>query len=203
MPSRGEQLAVFGRVAEGFFAGADWLLGVSPPVGVALKVGAALTKLVVAQAEARWEAVLEQPIGVLPAAYLVPGPDEVVDWFRYEPDPPELAAQFAAEVEAEDWRALQAVHRVLYEVLVFERPLLREVFAAELAARDYRALVEGYPAAREKVATVLGDPATRAVLKEWYDLVRGAGPEAADAEAKAQLQAHWKALAETIVDAVG
>lgn len=201
MGSRGEQLALFGRISDGFFQGADWLMGVSGPVAVGLKVGAAMTRLVVAQAEARWEAVLDQPIGVLPSGYDVPGPDEVVDWFGLDPDPPELSVQFAAQVAAGDWRGLQTAHRVLHEVLVYERPLLVALFAEALAVSDYRAIVEGYADAKAKVALVLGDARTRRVLRDWYDLLRGAGPEAGDAEARAQLEAHWKALGEAIIDA--
>ncbi len=201
MPSRGEQLETFGRVADGFFVGAHWLMGLTGPVGVALEVGAALTRLLVGQAQARWEAVLDQPIGVLPSGYDVPGPDEVIDWFELDPEPPELKEQFAVEIAAVDWRALQAAHAVLYEVLVFERPLLRELYAVEIAAADYRAIVVGYPEAKAQVARVMGDAATRGILRDWHDLLRGAGPEASDAEARAQLEAHWEALAETIIDA--
>ncbi len=74
-------------------------------------------------------AILDQPVGVLPSGYDVPGPDEVLDWFDLDPDPPELKAQFADAVAAGDWRTLQAAHRVLHEVLSFERPLLREFYA--------------------------------------------------------------------------
>ena len=86
------------------------------PTGVGalgLKVAAAFTRLLVDQATARFEAVVDQPIGVAAAGYDVPGPRAVVDWFAHAPDPPELAHQFLPEVAANEWQRLQAVHAIV------------------------------------------------------------------------------------------
>lgn len=199
---RGGRLALYGHVAEGFFASADWLAGATGIPGVALKVAAGLTRLVIDQAQARWEAILDQPIGVLPSGYDVPGPDEVIDLFSIDADPPILALQFRPEVEAGDWEALQRAHQILHEVRVLQRPLLRRVFGPELAAQDYRAIVTQYARARAVVEAVLGHPRTRNLLREWYVLVTGGGPERSDREARARLAEHWRRLARVVVEEI-
>lgn len=188
-----ERLDLFAHAGERFFGTAELVV----PGGVAATLVAALaglTGLVIDQANARWEAVLAEPVGVAEAEYSVPLPTEAIAWFRDRPDPPELSVQFAPELAAQDWKALQRAHRVLYEVLVFRRPALRWAFAREIAARDFRGMVDRYEAVRQGLEAVLASPAARGLLKEWYDLLAGNGPEADDDAAMATLRAHWRKL---------
>jgi len=198
--TRTERLALFGDAAHTFFQGAEWLAAPTGMGGMALEVAAAFTCLIIDQASARFEAVVDQPIGVLPAGYDVPGPDEIFDWFEFDPQPPEIKEQFAAEVRAGDWRALQRIHRILHEVHVLKRPLLRRIFARELAAHDWRAVVAGYDAARTQVDHLLASPKARNALKAWYMLVTGQGPERTQDEAQARLRAHWRKVGEILFE---
>ncbi len=196
--NRAARMEMFGRAADGFFAGADWLAAGAPVPAFALKVAAGLARLVLTQAGARWRAALDAPIGVLPAGYDVPGPDEVLDLFSIDAEPPALAEQFRAEVEAGDWAALQRAHRVLYEVRVFRRPALQAVFATELARGDFRAIVEQYDDVAAWLRRIARAEASRRALADLATLVVGGGPERDDAEARAALETHWEALVETL-----
>lgn len=198
--NRAARMALFQGAAERFFSGADWLAAGAPVPAFALKVAAGLAQLVLTQAAARWRAVLDAPIGVLPAGYDVPGPAEVLDLFSIDADPPALAEQFRAEVEAGDWAALQRAHRVLYEVRVFRRPALQAVFAAELARGDLRAIVEHYDEVVAWLRRISRAEASRTALADLASLVVGAGPERDDAEAQAALAKHWEALVGTLVE---
>ncbi|MCB9538920.1 MAG: hypothetical protein H6704_22055 [Myxococcales bacterium] len=198
--NRAARMDLFGRAAERFFAGADWLAAGAPVPAFALKVAAGLAQLVLTQAAARWRAVLDAPIGVLPAGYDVPGPDEVLDLFSIDADPPALAEQFRAEVEAEDWEALQRAHRILYEVTVLRRPALQAVFAVELARGDLRGIVEQYDDVAAWLRRITRAEASRRALADLATLVVGAGPERDDAEARAALETHWRALVETLLE---
>ncbi|MCA9526548.1 MAG: hypothetical protein KC549_09675 [Myxococcales bacterium] len=199
---RTDRLKLFGTAAEAFFAGVDWLAAPAGLPGLALQVGAAFTQLIVDQGQARFEAVVDQPIGVMPAGYDVPGPDEVFDWFEFEPEPPEIREVFAPEIEAGDWRALQHAHRVIHEIHVLKRPILRRIFARELAAGDWRTIVDEHDAARTQVNKLLASPKARNALKDWYGLVTGNGPERTNADAQARLSAHWSGLVDTIKEAL-
>jgi len=196
------RIEAFRVASERFFAGSAWLLGATGPQAVVVQVLAALTRFVIDRAEARWEDVLDRPIGLPSSGYDVPAPAEVVEWFAINPKHPELASQFAREIEDGDWEALQAAHRVLTEVLVFKRPLVRAYFADALAARDYRAIVDGYDAARAELDAVLESPRAVSVLREWYNGLTRAGPALDEAAAEVKLRAHWQALLDAVIGAV-
>ncbi|MCA9545496.1 MAG: hypothetical protein KC613_13925, partial [Myxococcales bacterium] len=165
MADRTQRLKWFQRGAEALFEGGTWLAAAGGPLAVfAVRGAAALTQLVIAQADARWQAVLDQPIGVLGEGYDVPGPRAVLRRFSTAPDWPGVEVAFADEVQARDWEALQAAHRILHEVLDLDRPVLRRLFAAEIERRDWRAVVQGYPTARDEVNRLLGDPELRSGL---------------------------------------
>lgn len=197
---RAERLTLFSHAADGFFAGVEWLAAPAGVPGIALQVAAGFTRLLIDQAGARFEAVVDQPIGVLSSGYDVPGPDEIFDWFEFDPEPPEIKEQFAEEIRRGDWRALQRVHRILHEVCVLKRPLLVSVFAREIAARDWRAVVDGYDAAKAQVDRLVGNPRARSALKQFYTLITGSGPEKTNAEAQARLVAHWHRLRDVVVE---
>lgn len=196
-PSR---LKLFGRAADRFFDATTWLAAPSGLPALGLKVAAAFTRLLVDQATARFEAVVDQPIGVLAAGYDVPGPRAVVDWFQYAPDPPELADQFAPEIAAGEWKRLQEIHAIVHELHVVQRPLLRHLFAEQLAAADWRTIVREYPVAADQVQRIAGSPKVRSALKDWWTLLTGDGPERTDAEARARLAEHWDGIRTLILD---
>lgn len=198
--SQTQRIRLFGAVADRFFATTEWLAAPSGLPALGLKVAAAFTRLLVDQATARFEAVVDQPIGVLAAGYDVPGPRAVVDWFEHAPDPPELADQFAPEILAGEWRRLQDIHAIVHELHVVRRPLLRHVFAAELAAQDWRTIVREYPIVAAQVQRIAADPKVRSALKSWWSLLTGEGPERTDAEAQETLRAHWRGVRDLILD---
>lgn len=196
------RLELFRAAAEKFFAGSAWLSGATGVPGAVLAGAAGLTLLVLDQARARFETILDRPIGVADAAYSVPAPLEVVDWFRVNAEFPELLLQFEREVMQADWRALQPAHRILYDVLIFRDPALRGAFAAELARRDFRAIVEHFPAVRAALDELVKRPATRSALKAWFEILTGQGPEADDPAVRATFDAHWQSLLATLTGAV-
>jgi hypothetical protein len=199
--SRKRRLALFGRAASKFFEGTAWLTAASGLPAVGLKVAAAFTQLLIDQAGARFEAVVDQPIGVLAAGYDVPGPVALKRWWR-RPDPPELAAQFAPEIAAGEWLRLQEIHAMVHALQVAERPLLRHVFAHELAENDWRSIAMNWQVAVDQVQAIGSDPKLRSALKDWWTLLTGTGPERRNAEAMATLQAHWKGICDLLLDAV-
>ena len=192
-------MRLFGLAADEFFNGVEWLASPTGIAGLGLQVGAALTRLIVDQATARFEAVVDQPIGVMAAGYDVPGPSAVRRWFA-DPEPPELANQFAPEILGDEWQKLQTIRAIVHEVDVLRRPILRQVFAQELAANDWRAIVHRYPKAVEQLRALTGNAKVRSVLKNWWTLLSGGGPERTNAEARAQLEAHWVGIRDLIVD---
>lgn len=192
-------MRLFGNAADQFFNGVEWLASPTGIAGLGLQVGAALTRLIVDQAMARFEAVVDQPIGVMAAGYDVPGPSAVRRWFA-DPDPPELANQFAPEILGDEWQKLQSIHAIVHEIQVLRRPVLRQIFANELADNNWRAIVQRYPEAAEQLRTLTGNAKVRSALKDWWTLLSGGGPERTDAEARAQLEAHWLGIRDLIVD---
>lgn len=199
--SRKRRLALFGRAASKFFDGTAWLTSATGLPAVGLKVAAAFTQLLIDQAHARFDAVLDQPIGVLAAGYDVPGPVALKRWWR-RPDPPAPADQFAPEIAAGEWLRLQEIHAMVHALEVARRPLLRHIFAQELAANDWRTIANDWQAALDQVQAISGDPQLRSALKDWYTLLTGTGPERRNAQAMATLQAHWRDICALLVDAV-
>lgn len=192
---RARRLMWFRRGAEAFFGGATWLAGAGGPLAIlAVRVTATMAQLVIEQADARWQSVLTQPLGVMGEGYDVPSPRAVLRRFSTAPDWPGVEAAFAEEVQAGDWAALQAVHRILYEVLDLDRPLLRHLFADEIARQDWRALVAAYPSARAELQRQLDDPRLRSALADLWALVTGQGPEADTPAAQARLAERWAEL---------
>lgn len=198
--SHAARLKLFGRAADRFFDTTEWLAAPSGLPALGLKVAAAFTRLLVDQATARFEAVVDQPIGVLAAGYDVPGPRAIIDWFEYAPDPPELTAQFAPEIAAGEWKTLQEVHAIVHELHVVRRPLLRHLFADQLASEDWRRIVQDYPVVADQVRRISSSPKVRSALKDWWSLLTGDGPERTDDEARARLAAHWKGIRKLILD---
>ena len=197
--SRRRRVRLFGQAADQFFNSVEWLASPTGVAGLGLQVGAALTRLLIDQATARFEAVVDAPIGVMAAGYDVPGPSAVRRWFA-DPDPPELADQFAPEILGDEWQRLQDIHAIVHEVEVLKRPVLRQIFAKELAENDWRAIVQRYPEAVAQVRALTGNAKVRSALKDWWSLLSGGGPERTDAEARAKLEAHWRGIRDLILE---
>lgn len=196
------RLELFRSAAENFFAGSAWLAGATGLPGALLAGAAGLTLLVVDQARARYESILERPIGVADAAYSVPAPLEVIDWFRVNTTYPELLLQFEPEVMAADWKSLQRAHRILYDVLIFRDPALCGAFAAELARRDFRTIVDLFPAVRSALDELVKRPEVQSALRVWFEILTGQGPESEDSEVRATFDAHWQRILATLTGAL-
>lgn len=199
--SRRRRMRLFGHAADKFFNGVEWLASPTGVAGLGLQVGAALTRLLVDQATARFEAVVDQPIGVMAAGYDVPGPSAVRRWFA-DPEPADLADQFAPEILGDEWQKLQEIHAIVHEIEVLKRPILRQIFAKELAENDWRAIVQRYPEAVEQLRKLTGNAKVRSALRDWWSLLSGGGPERTDAEARARLEKHWLGIRDLILDAL-
>lgn len=193
------RLALYGHVAEGFFGGADALAGATGVAAPVIAALAGLVRLSLDAARSDFEAALAAPLHFGGPPLSVPSPAEALAYFRDAPEPPELAEQFAPEVAAGDWRALQRAHGILTEVLILRRPLLRAAFALELSRRDYRGLVQAYPPVRAALERLARAPEIRGALRRLVDQLRGEGtgpraPDETEAAAHAYLESHWRAL---------
>jgi hypothetical protein len=200
---RGERLQLFQHSARGFFAGASWLAGVNPGMQLAVQAAAALTQLVIGQAEARWRAVLAMPIGASTVGVEAPSLRVIARYFTVMPRWPKVDVVFAPEVAAGDRAALQQIYRVLFEVLELDRPALHALFADEIERQDWRAVVDQWAAGKAALVKLAGDPAFRNGLSQLWSLITGDGPERSDAEARAALKTRWHALRDVVVGAEG
>ena len=196
------RLELFRTTAEKFFAGSAWLSGATGLPGALLAGAAGLTLLVLDQARARFESILERPIGVADAVYSVPSPPEVLEWFRVNNRFPELCVQFEPELTAGDWKLLQRHHRMLYEVLVFRDPALCGAFSAQLALRDFRAVVQHFDAVRAALDLLVKRPEIQGALRVWFEILTGQGPESDDPAVRATFDAHWQRILSTLAGAV-
>lgn len=94
--------------------------------------------------ERRVSEILSSELQLQHVAYIEPDDAELLRFFISNPLFPELAGQFASEIENGDIGRLRAWYPYLYSVLILKRQIPAILFHEALEQRNYRTVAEEY-----------------------------------------------------------
>lgn len=107
--------------------------------------------------EKRVSEVLSYELRLQHVAYIEPDDAELLRFFKNNPLFPELAGQFATEIENGDIGRLRAWYPYLYSVLILKRQIPAILFHEALEQRNYRTVAEEYEQLSVGFKTIEGE----------------------------------------------